>query len=82
MEKEEEKERLKKVVYRLKVINEKIDNLQNSILSTKSTLNQSILINNQAPQSKTMSDINGELGEIRNSINSVIIPSLNNKIYN
>lgn len=82
MEKEEEKERLKKVVYRLKVINEKIDNLQTSILSTKSTLNQSILINNQAPQSKTMSDINGELGEIKNSINSVIIPSLNNKIYN
>lgn len=78
---EEKRQRYKNIVYRLRVINSKIEDLENSISGLKETTKKSICINDQ-PYSE--SEINESTEKLKSAISSIkgnIIPSLNRKIY-
>ena len=79
---EEKRIKYKNIVYRLKVINNKIENLDNDILSLKGTVKKSIAINDEGLKEDDLKEINKILDSIASNIKGDIIPSLNNKIYN
>lgn len=82
MTEEQKRIRYRNIVYRLWIINNKIEQLNNSISSLKQTTKNSILINEQVLEEEKLNDINNDLVNISYSIRGNIIPSLNYKIYN
>lgn len=82
MTEEEKKIVYRNVVYRLRIITNKIDNLNSNMSSTKNTIKQNITINDQGFKEKDINDIINSLNNISYSIKNNIIPSLNRKIYN
>lgn len=78
---EEKKKRYQNIVYRLRIINSKIDDLNSSISSLENTTKRSLLINDEPYNSEKMSSAKMNLNSIFGTINGSIIPSLINKIY-
>lgn len=78
---EEKRIKYKNIVYRLRIINNKIENLDNSIYSLKETVKKSITINDEGLKEDNLKEINEILDSISSNIKGDIIPSLNNKIY-
>ena len=81
MNDEEKRIKYKNIVYRLRIINNKIENLDNSIYSLKETVKKSITINDEGLKEDNLKEINEILDSISSNIKGDIIPSLNNKIY-
>lgn len=79
---EEKRIKYKNIVYRLRVINNKIEDLDNIIYSLKETIKKSITINDEGLKEETLKEINETLGTVSSNIKEDIIPSINNKIYN
>ena len=77
---EEQKIKLKNVVYRLRVINSKIEDLESSISGAKETVKRSLSINDKGVKEETLNELCSELTQSSKSIKGSIIPSLNNKI--
>lgn len=82
MTEEEKKARYKNIVYRLKIINNKINDLNSSISGLKYTIKRSITINDTTFKEDTIDNINSNLKDTSESIKDNIIPSINRKIYN
>lgn len=78
---EEQKIKLKNVVYRLRVINSKIEDLESSISGAKETVKRSLSINDKGVKEETLNELCSGLTQSSKSIKGSIIPSLNNKIY-
>lgn len=79
---EEKRIKYKNIVYRLRIINNKIENLDNSIYSLRETVKKSITIDDEGLKEDNLKEINEILDDIESNIKGDIIPSLNNKIYN
>ena len=79
---EEKKVKYKNIVYRLRVINNKIEELDNSISILKGTTKKSISIDNKGLKEEEMENMNILLKSVSSNIKGTIIPSLKNKIYN
>lgn len=78
---EEKRIKYKNIVYRLKIINNKIENLDNDIFLLKEIIKKSITINDVGLKEDNLKEINKNLDSISSNIKGDIIPSLNNKIY-
>lgn len=78
---EEKREKYKNIAYRLKVINNKVKDLDSSILGLKNTIKKNIVINDDGLNEDSLNEINEMLDSVSYNIKRVIIPSLNNKIY-
>lgn len=79
---EEKRIRYKNIVYRLRIINNKIEDLDNSISSLKEAVKKSITIDDEGLKEDNLKDINKNLDSASSNIRGNIIPSLNDKIYN
>ena len=69
------------IVYRLNIICDKINNLNNNIDDMINALKNNVMINDKYYKSDVLNDINNNLNGVVNSIKENIIPSLNKKIY-
>ncbi len=78
---EEKKAKLRNVVYRLRIINSKIEDLESSISSANETVKRSLIINDKGVKEETLNEVCSGLVQASKSIRGNIIPSLNNKIY-
>ena len=78
---EEKRIRYKNIVYRLRIINNKIEDLDNSISSLKEAVKKSITIDDEGLKEDNLKDINKSFDSASSNIRGNIIPSLNNKIY-
>ena len=78
---EDKKNRLRNVVYRLRIISNKIEDLESSISGTKETLKRSLTIDDKGLKEETLNELCNGLNQGAKSIKQNIIPSLNNKIY-
>lgn len=81
MEDIENKAQYEKIVYHLRIISNKIADLDNSVCTAKETLKRSIVIDNQGLKEEILESISTDLNYISSDINQIIIPSLNRKIY-
>ncbi len=79
---EENEVKLKNVVYRLRIINSKIEDLESSVSSANETVKRSLNINDKGVKEEILEEICDELIQISKGIDEDIISSLNNKIYN
>ena len=79
---DEEKTRYKNIVYRLRVINNKVESLESSIANLKTTLKKSVSINDKGLKEEILDDANDKLNSVTSNIKGYIIPQINNKIYN
>ncbi|MEE3342500.1 MAG: hypothetical protein VZS44_00205 [Bacilli bacterium] len=79
---EDKKKKLKNVVYRLKVICNKIEDLEKSVSKVNGTIKKNITVDGKGLKEGTLNNINKELKDRRSTIRNSIIPSLNNKINN
>ncbi len=78
---EEQKIKLQNVVYRLRVINSKMEDLESSISSAKETVKRSLSINDKGVKEEILNDLCDGLAQSSKSIKGSIISDLNNKIY-
>ena len=74
------KQRYIGILNRLRVISNKIDNLNNSVLGLENKMKQSILINNSVYKNEEIAFVKSNLNSASSTIKSNIIPSLNRKI--
>lgn len=81
MTEEEKKVKYQYIVYQLSLINNKVENLNNSISILKNTIGKSLIINNIGIEEDTIDNIATNLKAVSSNIKGTIIPILNNKIY-
>lgn len=77
--KEDRRQMYKDIVYRLRVINNKIVDLNSSVVSMKDIINKNILVNDNCYKIDTIKNINNTLNSTYYNIYNNIIPSLNRK---
>lgn len=77
---EQQNERYEDIIYKLKMINNKLINYNNNIKSLQSIIEKNILINDECFKIKDINTINNMLRNVSYSISNNIIPSLNRKI--
>lgn len=82
MNNEEKKYRYKNILYQLKNVNRKIEQLNSDVLGLKEVASKTIIINNQTYNEERIENINKILTNTKSIINETIIPSIINKIYN
>ena len=78
---EEKRVRYQNIVYRLSVINSRIENLNNSISVLKKNIKKNITIDGEGLKEDTVKEINTTLESASVEIKGNIIPSLKNKMY-
>ncbi len=80
MNNEEKKRRFTNIVYRLRSINRKIDDLNNEILRMEDLTKKSIVVDNNFFNYEKINSLKNELKGVSGSIRESTIPSINNKI--
>ena len=80
MDEEEKKERYIKIIKRLRIISDKIDNLENQLDNLKKLNNNTLNINGAGVGETNITNTNNYIDSSSNVINNTIIPNIEEKI--
>lgn len=77
----ERKMKIYNIIYRLSVINMRINDLNSSMTGVEYTLKNNLQVNDQAYKQSTITSCKSTLSSASNSISNYIIPSLQSSLY-
>lgn len=80
MDEEEKKERYINIIKRLRIITDKIDNLENQLENLKQLNNNTLNINGTGVGETNITNANDYINSSSNVINNTIIPNIEEKI--
>lgn len=80
MDEEEKKERYINIIKRLRIISDKIDNLENQLDNLKKLNNNTLNINGAGVGETNITNTNNYIDSSSNVINNTIIPNIEEKI--